>query len=129
MSKAKKYYELYKTHKSSFKTDTNNKVIWQWDNLYNYYTRLKPVKNRSGSLWTQDGVLFADEIPLAVNLGEGRDCVYVHSIYLDKLPDVSYIRKYAKEIQEYVDRRPPQGKFYMPLSIDIIQEVAESVLK
>ena len=128
MSKAKKYYELYKAQKSSFKTDTNDKVIWQWDNLYNY-KRLKPAKNRSGSLWTKDGVLFVDEIPLAVNLGKGRDCIYVHSIYLDKLPDVSYVKRYAKEIQEYLERRPPQGKSYMPLSIDIIQEVAESILK
>ena len=128
MSKIKKYYELYKTQKSSFKTDTNDKVIWQWDNLYNF-KRLKPAKNRSGNLWTKDGVLFVDEIPLAVNLGKGRDCIYVHSIYLDKLPDVSYVKRYAKEIQRYLERRPPQSKSYMPLSIDIINEVAESVLK
>lgn len=128
MSKAKQYYELYKTQKSSFKTETNDKVIWQWDNLYNY-KRLKPAKNRSGNLWTKDGVLFVDEIPLAVNLGKGMDCIYVHSIYLDKLPDISYVKRYAKEIQEYLERRPAQGKSYMPLSIDIIQEVAESLLK
>jgi hypothetical protein len=128
MSKIKKYYELYKTQKSSFKTDTSYKVIWQWDNLYNF-KKLKPAKNRSGNLWTKDGILFVDEIPLAVNLGKGRDCIYVHSIYLDKLPDVSYVKRYAKEIQRYLDMRPPQGKSYMPLSIDIINEVAESVLK
>lgn len=128
MSKAKQYYESYKAQKSSFKTDTNDKVIWQWDNLYNY-KRLKPIKNRSGTLWTKDGVLFVDEIPLAVNLGKGRDCIYVHSIYLDKLPDVSYVKRYAKEVEQYLERRSTQGKSYMPLSIDIIQEVAESLLK
>ncbi len=128
--KIEKAYGLYKSQKSAFKTVNNDKVIWQWDNMYNY-SRLKPAKNRSGNLWTKSGVLFVDEIPLAVNLGKGRDCVYVHPIYLDNLPDVSYVKKYAREIEKYLQlySKYENSKGYLPLSIDIVKEIAEVVLK
>ena len=128
--KIKREYGLFKANKSSFKTANNDKVIWQWDNMYNY-SRLKPVKNRSGNLWTKNGVLFVDEIPLAVNLGKGRDCVYVHAIYLDNLPEVSYVKKYARELEKYLElyNEHENTKGYLPLSIDIVKEIAEVVLK
>jgi len=128
--KSKREYGLFKVNKSSFKTVNNDKVIWQWDNMYNY-ARLKPAKNRSGNLWTKSGVLFVDEIPLAVNLGKGRDCVYVHPIYLDNLPEVSYVKKYAREIEKYLQLYTANKdmKGYLPLSIDIVKEIAEVILK
>ena len=128
--KIKREYCLYKINKSSYKTVNNDKVIWQWDNMYNY-ARLKPAKNRSGNLWTKSGVLFVDEIPLAVNLGKGRDCVYVHPIYLDNLPEVSYVKRYAREVEKYLQLhgKYENTKGYLPLSIDIIQEIAEIILK
>jgi len=128
--KIKREYGLFKANKSSYKTVNNDKVIWQWDNMYNY-SRLKPAKNRSGNLWTKSGVLFVDEIPLAVNLGKGRDSVYVHPIYLDNLPEVSYVKRYAREIEKYLQLhgKYENTKGYLPLSIDIIQEIAEIILK
>ena len=128
----KEHFQLYKNHKEEYKTaSTNDKVIWVWDNCYDY-PRLKKSKNRSASLWTEQGILFVDDIPLAINMGSKLDRIYVHPIFLDSLPEVSYIKRYAKEVMQYLERRGSATfgpRTTIPLSLDVIREIAESKLK
>lgn len=130
----KEHFQLYKKHKEEYKTaSTNDKVIWVWDNCYDY-PRLKKSKNRSASLWTEQGILFADDVPLAINMGSRLDRFYVHPIFLDSLPEVSYIKRYAKEVMQYLEKRGMarfghNPRSTVPLSLDVLKEIAENKLK
>ena len=64
-------------------------------------------------------------------MGSKLDRIYVHPIFLDSLPEVSYIKRYAKEILLYLERRSSTtigARSTIPLSLDIIKEIAENKL-
>lgn len=123
MSKAKTLYNWYIEHKEEFRTDTNETVIWAFVNK-DGLRKLKPYKNRSGNMWTINNVLFIDEIPICVKVS--GNVVFVHPTYLEKISEVSPIKKYSKEIIKFLDRRSVEN---LPVDAETVSMIVERILE
>ena len=123
MSKAKTPYNWYIEHKEEFRTDTNETVIFAFVNK-DGLRRLKPYKNRSGNMWTINNILFIDEIPISVKVS--GNVVFVHPTYLEKLSDISPIKRYSKEIIKYLNRRNVEN---LPVDAETVSMIVERILE
>lgn len=123
MSKAKTLYNWYIEHKEEFRTDTNETVIFAFVNK-DGLRRLKPYKNRSGNMWTINDILFIDEIPISVKVS--GNVVFVHPTYLEKLSDISPIKRYSKEIIKYLNRRNVEN---LPVDAETVSMIVERILE
>ena len=123
MSKAKTLYNWYIEHKEEFRTDTNETVIFAFVNK-DGLRRLKPYKNRSGNMWTINNILFIDEIPISVKVS--GNIVFVHPTYLEKLSDISPIKRYSKEIIKYLNRRNVEN---LPVDAETVSMIVERILE
>jgi|LakMenE18May11ns_1017448.scaffolds.fasta_scaffold9760178_2 hypothetical protein len=123
MSKAKTLYNWYIEHKEEFRTDTNETVIFAFVNK-DGLRRLKPYKNRSGNMWTINNILFIDEIPISVKVS--GNVVFVHPTYLEKLSDISPIKRYSKEIIKYLNRRNVEN---LPVDAETVSMIVERILE